>query len=85
MCLRRAPEKYITGAMAPVGAALDRADVNSQKCTCLCSFHCTRTRTLHVTTASVLVTAFLSIFLKLFNLHGKDARMQNNGKKGIRL
>jgi hypothetical protein len=25
MCLRRAPEKYITGAMAPVGAALDRA------------------------------------------------------------
>jgi hypothetical protein len=27
MCLRRAPEKYITGAMAPVGAALDRADV----------------------------------------------------------
>jgi hypothetical protein len=27
MCLRRAPEKYITGAMAPVGAALDRAGV----------------------------------------------------------
>jgi hypothetical protein len=25
MCLRRAPEKYITSAMAPVGAALDRA------------------------------------------------------------
>jgi hypothetical protein len=25
MCLRRALEKYITGAMAPVGAALDRA------------------------------------------------------------
>jgi hypothetical protein len=25
MCLRRAPEKYITGAMAPVGTALDRA------------------------------------------------------------
>jgi hypothetical protein len=25
MCLRRVPEKYITGAMAPVGAALDRA------------------------------------------------------------
>jgi hypothetical protein len=25
MCSRRAPEKYITGAMAPVGAALDRA------------------------------------------------------------
>jgi hypothetical protein len=25
MCLWRAPEKYITGAMAPVGAALDRA------------------------------------------------------------
>jgi hypothetical protein len=30
MCLRRAPEKYITGAMAPVGAALDRAEL----------FHC---------------------------------------------
>jgi hypothetical protein len=28
MCLRRAPKKYITGAMAPVGAALDRADVD---------------------------------------------------------
>jgi hypothetical protein len=28
MCLRRAPEKYITGAMAPVGAALDRAGVD---------------------------------------------------------
>jgi hypothetical protein len=25
MCLRRAPEKYIPGAMAPVDAALDRA------------------------------------------------------------
>jgi hypothetical protein len=25
MCLRRAPEKYIAGAKAPVGAALDRA------------------------------------------------------------
>jgi hypothetical protein len=25
MCLRRAPEEYITGAMSPVGAALDRA------------------------------------------------------------
>jgi hypothetical protein len=25
MCLWRAPEKDITGAMAPVGAALDRA------------------------------------------------------------
>jgi hypothetical protein len=25
MCLRRAPEKYITGGMAPVGVALDRA------------------------------------------------------------
>jgi hypothetical protein len=25
MCLRRAPEKYITGAKAPAGAALDRA------------------------------------------------------------
>jgi hypothetical protein len=31
MCLRRAPEKYITGAMAPVGAALDRADVEQLK------------------------------------------------------
>jgi hypothetical protein len=28
MCLRRAPEKYITGAMAPVGAALDRAGLS---------------------------------------------------------
>jgi hypothetical protein len=28
MCLRRAPGKYITGAMAPVGAALDRAAVD---------------------------------------------------------
>jgi hypothetical protein len=27
MCLWRAPEKYITGTMAPVGAALDRAGV----------------------------------------------------------
>jgi hypothetical protein len=27
MCLRRAPEKYIMGVMAPVGAALDRADL----------------------------------------------------------
>jgi hypothetical protein len=27
MCLRRAPEKYITGAMVPVGAALDRAAI----------------------------------------------------------
>jgi hypothetical protein len=25
MCLRRAPEKYIAGAKAPAGAALDRA------------------------------------------------------------
>jgi hypothetical protein len=25
MCLRRAPQKYIAGAMAPTGAALDRA------------------------------------------------------------
>jgi hypothetical protein len=30
MCLRRAPEKYITGAMPPVGAALDRADVDCE-------------------------------------------------------
>jgi hypothetical protein len=30
MCLRRAPVKYITGAMAPVGAALDRAGVALQ-------------------------------------------------------
>jgi hypothetical protein len=30
MCLRRAPEKYITGAMAPVGAALDRAALTLQ-------------------------------------------------------
>jgi hypothetical protein len=29
MCLRRAPKKYITGAMAPVGAALDRAALDS--------------------------------------------------------
>jgi hypothetical protein len=28
MCLRRAPEKYITGAMANVGAALDRAGLS---------------------------------------------------------
>jgi hypothetical protein len=28
MCLRRAPEKYITGAIAPVGAALDRAGID---------------------------------------------------------
>jgi hypothetical protein len=27
MCLRRAPEKYIAGAKAPAGAALDRADI----------------------------------------------------------
>jgi hypothetical protein len=27
MCLRRAPEKYIAGAKAPAGAALDRAEV----------------------------------------------------------
>jgi hypothetical protein len=32
MCLRRAPEKYITGAMAPVGAALDRAGVERSEC-----------------------------------------------------
>jgi hypothetical protein len=25
MCLRRAPEKYMAGAKAPAGAALDRA------------------------------------------------------------
>jgi hypothetical protein len=25
LCLRRVPEKYITGAMAPVGSALNRA------------------------------------------------------------
>jgi hypothetical protein len=30
MCLRRTPEKYITGAMAPVGAALDRAGVHHE-------------------------------------------------------
>jgi hypothetical protein len=30
MCLQRAPEKYITGAMALVGAALDRADLDNQ-------------------------------------------------------
>jgi hypothetical protein len=29
MCLRRAPEKYITGGMAPVGAALDRAGLDN--------------------------------------------------------
>jgi hypothetical protein len=29
MCLRRAPEKYIAGAKAPAGAALDRADLDS--------------------------------------------------------
>jgi hypothetical protein len=28
MCLRRAPEKYIAGAKAPVGAALDRAGID---------------------------------------------------------
>jgi hypothetical protein len=27
MCLRRAPEKYIAGALAPAGASLDRADL----------------------------------------------------------
>jgi hypothetical protein len=27
MCLRRAPEKYIAGAKAPAGTALDRADL----------------------------------------------------------
>jgi hypothetical protein len=30
MCLRRAPQKYITGSMAPVGAALDRAGLQDQ-------------------------------------------------------
>jgi hypothetical protein len=30
MCLRRAPENYNTGAMAPVGAALDRAGVEEE-------------------------------------------------------
>jgi hypothetical protein len=33
MCLRRAPEKYLTGAMAPVGAALDRAGLEPYRCT----------------------------------------------------
>jgi hypothetical protein len=28
MCLRRAPEKYIVGAKAPAGAALDRAGLD---------------------------------------------------------
>jgi hypothetical protein len=28
MCLRRAPEKYIAGAKAPAGAALDRAGLD---------------------------------------------------------
>jgi hypothetical protein len=28
MCLRRAPERYIAGALAPAGAALDRAVLN---------------------------------------------------------
>jgi hypothetical protein len=28
MCLRRAPEKYIAGAKAPPGAALDRAGLD---------------------------------------------------------
>jgi hypothetical protein len=30
MCLRRAPEKYIAGAKAPAGAALDRAAIDSR-------------------------------------------------------
>jgi hypothetical protein len=30
MCLRRAPEKYIAGAKAPAGAALDRAALKGQ-------------------------------------------------------
>jgi hypothetical protein len=30
MCLRRAPEKYIAGAKASVGAALDRAGLELQ-------------------------------------------------------
>jgi hypothetical protein len=30
MCLRRAPEKYIAGAKAPAGAALDRAGLESR-------------------------------------------------------
>jgi hypothetical protein len=29
MCLQRAPEKYIMGAMAPAGAALDRAGLHN--------------------------------------------------------
>jgi hypothetical protein len=29
MCLRRAPEKYIAGAKAPAGAALDRAGLDT--------------------------------------------------------
>jgi hypothetical protein len=30
MCLRRAPEKYIAGAKAPAGAALDRAGLDNR-------------------------------------------------------
>jgi hypothetical protein len=29
MCLRKAPEKYIAGAKAPAGAALDRAGLEN--------------------------------------------------------
>jgi hypothetical protein len=29
MCLRRAPEKYIAGAKAPAGSALDRAGLDN--------------------------------------------------------
>jgi hypothetical protein len=29
MCLRRAPEKYIAGAKAPAGTALDRAGLDN--------------------------------------------------------
>jgi hypothetical protein len=31
MCLRRAPEKYIAGAKASAGAALDRAAIDYRK------------------------------------------------------
>jgi hypothetical protein len=31
MCLRRAPEKYISGAKAPAGAALDRAGLDDME------------------------------------------------------
>jgi hypothetical protein len=30
MCLRRAPEKYIAGALAPASAALDRAGLDNR-------------------------------------------------------